>query len=349
MTPENEDISLQASMDYTAFYRTKLWPLYNSFDWRKFKSSSLKRRFRIETQLGVGALDDDRLRTYMELTSNMTKIFSMVKVCDFQVTSIMLLIPYQNVFIPIFVQDRNKCEKRLDPDLTDIMASSRDPEELAYYWTALRDASGALMPQQYSEFVTIANEVAHLNGFHDMGEYWRRPYEDPVLPERLWSIWGQIRPLYEQVHAYVRRRLYNKYGSQFVSLRGAIPAHLLGNMWAQNWFNIWDILAPYSADENPDLVNMDVTEALVAQNYTVRNIMESAEKFFTSMGLLPVNPSFWKDSVFTRAPKPKQMVCHPQAFDLNNGIDFRIKMCASVVMRDFVTIHHEMVRCSNPR
>lgn len=155
----------------------------------------------------------------------------------------------------------------LDPTLTSLFASSRDPLELKHYWTSWRDATGKKMTSLYKRYVEISNEMAKLNGYHNIGELWRRPYEDPLMPLELWSVWGYFRPLYEQLHAYVRRRLFNKYGPTWINLRGTIPAHLLGNMWAQNWGSLWDILAPFSG---PQVANMDVSEELkVICNYSV--------------------------------------------------------------------------------
>ncbi|MCL4139566.1 UNVERIFIED_CONTAM: hypothetical protein GTU68_017571 [Idotea baltica] len=145
-----------------------------------------------------------------------------------------------------------------------------------------------------------------------------------------------MRPLYEQLHAYTRRKLREVYGESKIPKRGPIPAHLTGNMWAQTWENIYDILVPY-----PNKTFIDVTKAMVDQGYTPRLMFEKADNFFTSMNLERVLPSFWTRSVIER-PEDRQIICHATAWTFSNLTDFRIKMCTKVEMTDFFTVHHEL-------
>ncbi len=74
------------------------------------------------------------------------------------------------------------------------------------------------------------------------------------LAEQLEDLWLQLRPLYAELHAYVRRKLREQYGAGVVPADGPIPAHLFGNMWSQSWSNLYDTTAPY-----PDRPPIDVT------------------------------------------------------------------------------------------
>ena len=82
--------------------------------------------------------------------------------------------------------------------------------------------------------------------------------ESDTFMEEMEATWQGLKPLYSQLHAYVRNKLVERYGQEVVSTAGALPAHLLGNMWAQSWNNIGDMLTPYPAKPSHD-----VTSALV--------------------------------------------------------------------------------------
>src|SRR5690606_9382960 len=105
-------------------------------------------------------------------------------------------------------------------------------------------------------------------------------------------LWGQVEPLYKDLQCYVRGKLEDKYGDKG-SIDGMIPAHLTGNMWAQQWGNIWDIVEPYSG-----VATQDVTAGLKAQGYDAKKMVERAEDFYTSLGMPALPDSFWERSQF---------------------------------------------------
>ena len=92
-------------------------------------------------------------------------------------------------------------------------------------------------------------------GFADTGALWRSNYD--MTPEQfsaeLERLWTQVEPLYKELHAYVRRKLIAKYGAAADRPDGMIPADLLGNMWAQEWGNIYDLVAPPAAPATYDI------------------------------------------------------------------------------------------------
>jgi peptidyl-dipeptidase A len=145
-----------------------------------------------------------------------------------------------------------------------------------------------------------------------------------------------VKPLYTSLHAYVRRRLMEKYGAKVVPPDGPIPAHLLGNMWAQSWENVYPLVAPREAAPS-----FDLTALLRAQKMDARGMVRSGERFFTSLGFEPLPKTFWERSLFTK-PADRDVVCHASAWDVDNDQDLRIKMCIEVTGEDFVVIHHEL-------
>ena len=219
-----------------------------------------------------------------------------------------------------------------------LMSTSRDPEALKEVWTGWHSIAPP-MRQRYSRFVDLSNQGAREIGFEDTGALWRAGYD--MTPgefsadlERLWS---QVRPLYLALHTFVRWKLSEKYGPAVVPPDGPIPAHLLGNPWAQEWGNTYDLLG---VPENKG-GGVNVTELLKKKNLDPRAMVKYGEGFFTSMGFPPLPETFWQRSLFTK-PADRDVVCHASAWDLDNMDDLRVKMCIQIRGTDFVTIHHEL-------
>ncbi|MEZ4369056.1 MAG: M2 family metallopeptidase [Kofleriaceae bacterium] len=222
-------------------------------------------------------------------------------------------------------------------ELSDVMAKSRDPKALLAAWQGWHDVGKTIAPA-YERFVPLANAGAQGVGFADTGAMWRSRYDMPAeaMVAEADRLWGQVRPLYEQLHCYARRTLGKKYGAKVVPTKGPLPAHLLGNMWAQDWSNVYDLLEPYKGQPSPD-----VSDALVAQGYDATRMTKLAESFFTSLGMPALPATFWERSMLTR-PEGKEVVCHASAWDPTYSGDARIKMCIKVNQEDLVTLHHEL-------
>lgn len=228
-----------------------------------------------------------------------------------------------------------KC-RSLD-DLEDVLRDSRDPAALREAWIGWRTVSPPMRPR-YRRLVELSNKGARELGFKDTADLWRAGYD--MTPEEFSAetdrIWEQLKPLYRSLHAYVRRRLAEKYGKDVVGDDGLIPAHLLGNMWGQSWENVYPLVAPPKTKAPYDL-----TRRLKAKKLDEKGMVKFGEGFFTSLGFAPLPESFWNRSQFTR-PRDREVVCHASAWDVMDHNDLRIKMCIKVNSEDFVTIHHEL-------
>ncbi|MFZ5927055.1 MAG: M2 family metallopeptidase [Acidobacteriota bacterium] len=231
--------------------------------------------------------------------------------------------------------DEKKC-LNID-EITRIMASSRDPKQLLDVWQGWHSIAPP-MKKDFARVVEITNKGARELGFADTGALWRSGYDMPPedFTRELDRIWEQVKPLYEQLHAYVRWKLREKYGPSVVPEKGPIPAHLLGNIWAQQWDNLYPLLAPKGADPGYDL-----TAILKRRNTTPVDMVKYGERFFTSLSFEPLPPTFWERSMFTR-PRDRDVVCHASAWDVDNVDDLRIKMCIEINADDFNVIHHEL-------
>ena len=224
-----------------------------------------------------------------------------------------------------------------EPDMVAIMANSRDPDELREIWEGWRTMAPP-MREDYLRVMQIANQGAQELGFADLGAMWRSNYDmDPdAFAAEAERLLGQIQPLYEALHCYVRAKLSDYYGSRLVPEDGPIPAHLLGNMWAQSWANVADIVAPGGAAPGYDL-----TELIVRSGMSEIDMVKTGERFYTSLGFEPLPETFWQRSLFKK-PRDREVVCHASAWDMGDGQDYRIKMCIDKTADDFDTIHHEL-------
>ena len=253
-------------------------------------------------------------------------------------------------------------------ELEDVLRSDRDYDDQLDAWQGWHTISQP-MRQDYRRFVELVNEGAKELGYADAGEMWRAGYD--MTPAELSAetdrLWGQVKPLYEQLHCFARTRLEAQYPGKGTVEGGLLPAHLMGNMWQQDWGNLWDVLAPYSEQQAGSL---DVTGALErkyqsalnerlsrenalidtdrrgevvrdAQLENAKQMTRQAEEFYTSLGMPKLPESYWQKTQFIK-PRDRDVVCHASAWDMNMDGDVRTKMCIKPNEEDFTTIYHEL-------
>src|ERR1044071_4754987 len=239
----------------------------------------------------------------------------------------------------------NDAERKELTDLSRIMASSTNPDELLDAWVGWHKIS-VPMKNKYARFVQLSNKGAKELGFKDTGSMWRSNYD--MSPEQFSAeverLWRQVEPFYVSLHTYVRKQLIKKYGKVAERPDGMIPAHLLGNMWAQEWGNIYPLVAPADGGQGYDLTKQLEKQGLGSGPATPDNakkMVKYGENFFTSLGFAPLPETFWERSLFVK-PQDRDVVCHASAWDIDQKDDLRLKVCLEVKDEDFVTIHHEL-------
>jgi peptidyl-dipeptidase A len=237
-------------------------------------------------------------------------------------------------------KDGSKEECRDLEQLTEVMQKSHNYDELKDAWEGWHKVSPPMRPL-YERYVQLSNEGAKDLGFTDVSTLWRGRYD--MKPEAFEAdverLWSQLSPLYQDLHCYVRDQLATKAYKGKVKPEGPIPAHVLGNMWAQEWANIYPLVEPYKGQ-----ASLDVTAALKKKKKTEMDLVKIGEGFFTSMGLKALPKSFYDKSMFVK-PQDREVVCHASAWDLAydaKANDVRIKMCIKVDEDNLVTIHHEL-------
>jgi peptidyl-dipeptidase A len=220
--------------------------------------------------------------------------------------------------------------------LSKTLAESRDPKALLEAWTGWH-AIARPIRKDFVRYVELANKGAKELGFKDNGAMWRSKYDmqPDEFAKELDRIWDQVRPLYLSLHAYVRSKLRAKYGD-LVPANGPIPAHLLGNMWAQEWDNVYPLVQPPNADPG-----YDVTALLKQHKADWKQMVKYGEGFFTSLAFAPLPQTFWERSLFVK-PADRDVVCHASAWDIDYVDDVRLKMCIQITGEDFLTVHHEL-------
>jgi len=222
--------------------------------------------------------------------------------------------------------------------ITEIMRSSRDPHRLLDVWRGWHTISRP-MKAMYTRFVELTNEGARELGYKDTGALWRSKYDmsPDAFAAEVDRLWNQVKPLYDSLHCYVRWNLTKKYGADVVPPAKPIPAHLLGNIWAQEWANVYDLVAPRDGDPRYDLTA--ILEA--RKEIDAVGMVKIGEHFFTSLGFAPLPKTFWERSLFLK-PRDRDVVCHASAWDIDDQDDLRVKMCISRTADSFTTIHHEL-------
>jgi peptidyl-dipeptidase A len=220
--------------------------------------------------------------------------------------------------------------------ITEILAENRDPKRLQEVWEGWHTIAPP-MRKDYTRFVELSNKGANVLGFKDTGAMWRSKYDMPAdeFAKELDRLWEQLRPLYLSLHTYVRGKLRDKYGAA-VPEHGPIPAHLLGNLWQQDWSNIYDIVEPAGQKEA-----FSLTDILKQRKLDAVGMARIGERFFTSLGFEPLPKTFYERSLFVK-PRDREVVCHPSAWNVDSVDDLRIKMCIDQTAEDFSTIHHEL-------
>ena len=220
--------------------------------------------------------------------------------------------------------------------VTEVLATSRDPKRLREVWEGWHTISPPYK-QQYVRFVELSNKGAKELGYPDTGAMWRSKYDMPPddFAKEMDRLWEQLRPLYLSLHTYVRTRLRQQYGDE-VPADGPIPAHLLGNIWAQDWSNLFDIVTPPQSG-----AGVPLTQILKRRNTSPVDMVKYGEGFFTSLGFTPLPQTFWDRSLLTK-PRDREVVCHASAWNINASDDPRIKMCIDQTAEDFSTVHHEL-------
>ncbi|XP_055848353.1 angiotensin-converting enzyme-like [Episyrphus balteatus] len=315
ITDENERVKNELSAK-TAKFKKQIAEDLKQYDWQNFRDSDLKRQFKKLGMLGYAALSEEDYDELLSTLSMMDSNYAKVRVCSYI--------------------DRMNCEMQLEPELTEILATSRDPEELAYYWKMWYDKAGTPTRKSFDRYVELNTKAAELNNFTSGAELWLDAYEDETIEQQLEDIYSEIRPLYEQIHGYVRWRLRQVYGDKVVSEKGPIPMHLLGNMWAQKWGNIADITAPFPAKPS-----IDVTDEMVRQGYDSKKMFQLADEFFQSLNLKKLPKAFWEKSIIEKPTDGRDLICHASAWDFFLIDDVRIKQCTRVTQNQLTTVHHE--------
>ena len=290
LTSHNRMLKTNASLAYSAFY---------------------KRRRLEAAEFDVSQLNEDTARQISFITSSATPKDEAVLSRATELESTM-----EEIYSTGKVIDSSGKELELDPDLYKILSSSRNYSELLFAWKGWRDAVGPKLRPLYEEFVRLKNTGAKDNDWEDIGEYWRSWYEDENFEALVEGFWAKLKPLYQELHAYVRYKLGKAYPNRF-SPDGPVPAHLFGNMWAQSWVNIYDLVEPFKG--RPSL---DVTTNMQAKGMTPLKMVELAESFFTSIGLEALPASFYNKSMIVK-PENISVICHASAWDFSINHDVR--------------------------
>lgn len=303
--------------------------------------SNLRRQLnRIVRQSKCG-LSETKFVEFNHIIAQMIRNYKETKLCPYQTRSVsvvhvddrMDVLPVNNGGAQHTTS--NYCDLTIENDLPRIMELSRNEAELRYIWSEWHDRVGPPNRNNFMRYIDLANQAAIAHGYRDAGDQMRAFYEDSDMYFTVQDLWTQIQPLYRQLFTFVRKGLVRQYGERVVRRNGPIPAHLLGNMWPQNWKNIFDIVKQRHTE------TLDVTGEMIKQGYTPMRIFQKAEEFFTSLGMPPMPAEFWRNSILQQT-NGSTGKCTASAWDFCNNFDFRVKQCTDISVEDFIGSHQEM-------
>jgi len=340
ITDENSAASDAKSLEFQKFTKSVSAKL-KRYDWKSFNDSELTRLAKAYYVEGAD-IPDETLDESNKLSSKLKTAYATAKVCQYEAGR--------------SDDDDNdgeesSCQKKLslDPDLTDVFRNSRDHEELKYYWAGWRSQTGNVMKETFFQYFKLSDLAAKSIGYENRQDEWLDAYEVDDFPSLVKNAWTKkyaiggeqisLENFYKQLHAFVRAKLIKVYNPQGANIQpdGPIPAHLLGNMWAQQWANLEDLLLPF-----PEAEPMNITQSLIEQNFDARRIFDMSESFFVTLGFEEMTPLFWNLSMLVKPDDGREVVCHASAWDFLVKDDYRVKMCTTINQEDFVTVHHEM-------
>jgi len=210
MTETKKNRSLEVGIAYSK-YKKSLWERATKFPRKEYKNATLKRLLKYMSNIQTEALSDADVEKYEGVVQNMTTTYGTAKVCQYK--------------------NPTKCDLSLSPHIDDVYALSRDYDELAHYWNQWRDAAGKPIRDQYVQYVQLNQKAAGLNGFKDTYDMWLDNYENPEFEKEIFELWEEVKPLYLELHAYIRRQLIQEFPKRGIAKDGLIPAHLFGDMW----------------------------------------------------------------------------------------------------------------------
>lgn len=211
-------------------------------------------------------------------------------------------------------------------DIDNILLKSRDLAERQRVWTASKEIGRPLKPGLV-ELQKLRNQVAREMGYSSFFALQVADYGMTVkeMMALLDATLATTRPLYEALHCYAKNALAKRYARP---VPPTIPAHWIGNRWAQRWPGLIEeaSLDSYFKGAKPE------------------TIVKSAESFYTSLGFSPLPESFWKKSDLypLEANAARKKNAHASAWHIDHEQDVRSLMSVEANQQWFGTAHHEL-------
>ena len=224
-------------------------------------------------------------------------------------------------------RDGERCVDPVTPNQIDeVLVRSRDEVERRKIWEVSKQ-TGPALKQGIGRLRDLRNRVAQEMGYESffalqVDDYGMTVDEMMAMMERFNN---DLRPLYEQLHTWAKHELAERFGQP---VPDRIPAHWIGNRWAQAW---------------PGLTDAIDLDALLADK-DAEWVVRQAETFYTSLGMPPLPESFYEKSDLYPLPagSERRKNTHASAWHLDLRKDVRSLMSVENNWRWFETSHHEL-------
>ncbi|XP_043654832.1 angiotensin-converting enzyme [Drosophila teissieri] len=219
------------------------------------------------------------------------------------------------------------------PDIQKIVQSSRDPDELKYYWEAWRDKNQLWASLNFYTIVQSYQRAAKILEV-PVHKLWYR-YDSQEMLQQMEHAMTELRPAYQQLHAFVRQELHKKYGSDVVNLNGPIPDHLFQQVLEQAWASGSILEDYYPRAQLPEFDEF-------VSHLSAKAMVNESERFYTSLGFEPLSAEFHKNQLKEPNQDSPNDDCRPSIFDLTPHV--YLMYCEKVSFRKLMQYHSHMAR-----
>ncbi len=209
-----------------------------------------------------------------------------------------------------------------------LLRTSNDLDERLAVWEASKEVGPALKPGLL-KLRDLRNQTVQALGYDDfftyqVSDYGMSTFDMLTLTEQMVT---QLRPLYREIHTWVRYELADRYHAPVPQL---IPAHWLPNRWAQDWGALVTV------------EGLDVTAALGERS--PEWIVRQGEAFYKSLGFDPLPESFYERSSLYPLPPGADYKknTHASAWHMDLGSDMRSLMSVETNREWWETTLHEL-------
>ncbi|XP_075170478.1 angiotensin-converting enzyme-like [Haematobia irritans] len=215
------------------------------------------------------------------------------------------------------------------PDIQRIVATTNDPAELKYYWDAWREKNTVWSAVNFYTIIEAMKKSAELLDRPVLDLYYSGYNVEEFLKE-MDRVMEELKPTYQQMHAFIRRELHKKYGSDVIDENGPIPHHLFEQVLAQAWKEGSIIEDYFPFKELPAYDGF-------VKNFNSKKMLNDSQDFYKSLGFSDLDEDFLKNRIKEEDESESLNGCRDNIMDITPKV--YMEYCRKVDFRKFMQMH----------